>query len=82
MEKSFLIYRPTYKYDIGTDNFDSSAKKRAPAYTDRILYKSGLEKNGLPIATCLKYQSVDLRLSDHRPVYSVFSVKIKPGFDT
>eukprot|EP00061_Rhincodon_typus_P012356 g38038.t1 len=36
-EISFL---PTYKFDIGCDVYDSSAKQRTPSYTDRIIYKS------------------------------------------
>lgn len=34
-----LLFRPTYKYDNGTDDYDTSEKMRIPAYTDRILYK-------------------------------------------
>jgi len=36
-----LIFAPTYKYDPGTEIFDTSAKQRTPSYTDRILFKCG-----------------------------------------
>ncbi|XP_049869041.1 inositol polyphosphate 5-phosphatase E isoform X2 [Pectinophora gossypiella] len=35
-----ITFPPTYKYDPGSQQFDTSSKQRAPAYTDRILYKS------------------------------------------
>lgn len=31
--------RPTYKYDNGTDDYDTSEKARIPAYTDRVVYR-------------------------------------------
>ena len=34
-----IKFPPTYKYDPGTNQFDTSSKKRVPSYTDRILYK-------------------------------------------
>lgn len=30
-----LIFPPTYKYDVGTDNYDSGEKMRIPAWTGR-----------------------------------------------
>lgn len=34
-----ITFPPTYKYDINSDDYDTSEKCRIPAYTDRILYK-------------------------------------------
>ena len=35
-----LHFRPTYKFDKNSDDYDTSAKHRVPAWTDRILYKA------------------------------------------
>lgn len=65
-----IVFRPTYKYDNGTDDYDTSDKMRIPAYTDRILYKGeGLD--------CYRYQRAELRTSDHRPVYALFRSRIR-----
>ncbi|XP_041978430.1 inositol polyphosphate 5-phosphatase E isoform X2 [Aricia agestis] len=41
-----VTFPPTYKYDPGSQQFDTSSKQRAPAYTDRILYKArGMTSN-------------------------------------
>ncbi|OCT98111.1 hypothetical protein XELAEV_18010339mg [Xenopus laevis] len=34
-----LTFPPTYKFDVGTNTYDTSSKKRKPAWTDRILWK-------------------------------------------
>jgi hypothetical protein len=38
-EEGKITFPPTFKYDIGRDIFDSSKKRRCPAWTDRILFQ-------------------------------------------
>ncbi|KAG5356195.1 putative inositol polyphosphate 5-phosphatase C9G1.10c [Yarrowia sp. B02] len=64
-----ITFAPTYKFDVGTDTYDSSEKKRVPSWCDRILYRGHVE--------CLRYDSKVVRLSDHRPVVGQFGVKVK-----
>ncbi|XP_059395089.1 inositol polyphosphate 5-phosphatase K [Carassius carassius] len=42
-----LDFPPTYKFDVGTHTYDTSAKKRKPAWTDRILWR--LRRTGSPV---------------------------------
>ncbi|XP_050423119.1 inositol polyphosphate 5-phosphatase E isoform X2 [Adelges cooleyi] len=87
-----LTFAPTYKYDPGTEIFDTSAKQRTPSYTDRILYKCGKQQI-LPSTTgsqymtssieCLTYCSVpSVCSSDHKPVWGLYKCTIRPGIDT
>jgi hypothetical protein len=78
-------FLPTYKYDIGKDEFDSSDKQRIPAWTDRILWKVNHNRNvvqaGEVLGSQMKqldYDSVmSLRFSDHRPVYAIFEMGVR-----
>ncbi|KAL1836353.1 hypothetical protein VTJ49DRAFT_5254 [Mycothermus thermophilus] len=67
--ESRITFMPTYKYDVGTDVFDTSEKARIPAWTDRILRKG-------PNLRQLAYNSAPLRFSDHRPVYAIFECTV------
>ena len=72
--ESRILFPPTYKYDLNTDNYDSSEKARIPAWTDRILFKS----NGNQTLRQMSYASAQsLRFSDHRPVYATFTASVR-----
>ncbi|KAL8583253.1 hypothetical protein ACOMHN_043088 [Nucella lapillus] len=66
-----LTFDPTYKFDPGTDVYDTSDKGRIPAWCDRILWQGG--------GVCqLRYDAhPQLRISDHKPVSAYFDVEIK-----
>ena len=65
-----ICFKPTYKLDLNSDKYDSSTKKRIPAWTDRVLYVP----NGI---TCTAYDAdFSLKTSDHRPVYASFEAHV------
>ncbi|XP_022869546.1 type I inositol polyphosphate 5-phosphatase 8 [Olea europaea var. sylvestris] len=68
-----IEFAPTYKYVANSDNYvaqtsASKAKRRTPAWCDRILWKGeGLKQ--------MCYVRGESKFSDHRPVYSLFTVQ-------
>ncbi|KAJ5875527.1 Inositol-1-4-5-trisphosphate 5-phosphatase 1 [Penicillium subrubescens] len=63
--EGLITFPPTYKYDVGTDHYDTSDKSRIPAWCDRILWRGANLRQ-------TQYHTADLRCSDHRPVYAKF----------
>ncbi|CAK9194104.1 unnamed protein product [Sphagnum troendelagicum] len=70
-EEGPLLFPPTYKYDIGTDNYDTSSKERVPSWTDRILYKVSSIKAELRCYDAIS----SVKTSDHRPVKALLGLK-------
>ena len=69
-----LNFDPTYKYDDHSDMYDSSQKKRIPAWCDRVLYEDIAESKGK--IDLLWYGRKESLFSDHRPVVAVFELQI------
>ena len=68
-EEGPITFLPTYKYDTGTDNYDTSEKQRVPSWTDRILVRgSGIKLHS--------YYRDELCFSDHKPVTALFDVQV------
>lgn len=64
-----IDFPPTYKFDPGTDVYDTSKKQRVPSWTDRILFKDSVKP--------LSYGSIpSLSKSDHKPVYAQFEALV------
>ncbi|KAG9487176.1 hypothetical protein GDO78_007182 [Eleutherodactylus coqui] len=80
-----LTFPPTYKYDVGTNTYDTSSKKRKPAWTDRILWKmknpisqsdsSSSVSEGLSVTLHSYGSHMQYTESDHKPVSAIFALK-------
>ena len=63
-----INFLPTYKYIKKNNYYDLS--KRNPAWTDRILFKNSEN------IRCIKYDKINIKISDHRPVFGLFEIKV------
>ncbi|XP_035168407.1 phosphatidylinositol 4,5-bisphosphate 5-phosphatase A [Oxyura jamaicensis] len=88
-----LNFPPTFKFDVGTNKYDSSAKKRKPAWTDRILWKIKSPSVGLGAGGCQPSRGIlsvsqlcycshmEYTVSDHKPVAAIFAVQFASKAD-
>lgn len=87
MREANIKFPPSYKFDrgkVGLQGYDSSEKKRVPAWCDRVIFRDS--RNGTSTQcklTCPVVASVswydacmDVKDSDHKPVRCMFSVDI------
>ncbi|KAI9102450.1 Endonuclease/exonuclease/phosphatase [Phlyctochytrium arcticum] len=75
-----ITFQPTFKYDIGTDRFDTSEKRRTPSFCDRILwFKNPLHSSSDADWTTVQWykSAMELTMSDHKPVMALSSLKIR-----
>ncbi|KAF2860032.1 DNase I-like protein [Piedraia hortae CBS 480.64] len=70
-QESPITFAPTYKYNVHSDEYDTSEKKRAPAWCDRILYR------GKGKVMMEEYRRWEVRASDHRPVTGRLRIRLK-----
>ncbi|KAK5813002.1 type I inositol polyphosphate 5-phosphatase 2-like isoform X1 [Gossypium arboreum] len=74
-KEGIIDFPPTYKYEMDSDRYigeipKEGEKKRSPAWCDRILWSGkGIKQ--------LSYKQSDIRLSDHRPVSSMFLLDVE-----
>lgn len=75
-----IRFPPTYKYDLNSNDYDSSEKCRVPAYTDRVLFKKRHQTHPdeeLTDDSQIKfYNRIELMSSDHRPVIGEFEIEV------
>ena len=65
LKEGTINFPPTYKYIKESLIYND---KRTPSWTDRILYK------GDKSVKCIFYDSIDLYISDHKPIVGLFEI--------
>lgn len=75
--ENHIKFPPTYKFLANTNRYDRQTK-RVPSYTDRILFRTKRPRH----IQCITYDWLpQLISSDHKPVFCLVNVLIRPGHD-
>eukprot|EP01038_Epipyxis_sp_PR26KG_P011261 gene11261-15109_t len=74
-EEGQLNFPPTYKYQPGTDVYETRAEKklRAPAWCDRVLWKTSSKE----AVRLQQYIRSSLNPSDHKPISAQFNCDVR-----
>ncbi|KAM0787054.1 hypothetical protein ACM66B_006318 [Microbotryomycetes sp. NB124-2] len=71
-QEADITFPPTFKFDKGSDEYDTSEKQRVPAWTDRVLWMSLNDS-----IEVMHYKShPEIKLSDHKPVSALLKVPV------
>lgn len=68
-----ITFKPSYKFDRYTQQYDTSKKNRSPAWCDRIMFASNPLYSISPDRYFCVYDSCH---SDHRPVVGTFTIQL------
>jgi hypothetical protein len=68
-----ITFPPTYKYDLHSTEYDTSEKRRIPAWCDRVLWRACDPTR----VEQLHYKRYEPDISDHRPISAAFCVSVK-----
>lgn len=64
-------FLPSYKFNSGTDTYDSSPKQRLPAFCDRVLWRA---RSPGAVSAPFYESFMPLRTSDHKPVAALLTM--------
>ncbi|KAL7847629.1 hypothetical protein AOLI_G00223470 [Acnodon oligacanthus] len=93
-EEGPLQFKPTYKFDRFSETYDTSGKKRKPAWTDRILWRikpvdevecgSIADDEEMPVKVTQDIYTCDpsYGVSDHKPVIGTFNLELQKKVET
>ncbi|KAJ2898870.1 Inositol-1,4,5-trisphosphate 5-phosphatase 1 [Coemansia aciculifera] len=68
-QEAEIHFPPTYKFDDGTNTYDTSEKMRVPSWTDRIMYSGSNVR-------ALEYYRDQITFSDHKPVLAMLEFDV------
>ncbi|KAL4449883.1 hypothetical protein ABPG74_015002 [Tetrahymena malaccensis] len=73
-----IHFLPTYKFEVGSDDYHNSWKTRVPSYSDRIFIWDVEKQNQGIEQSYLQYDSVyGVNNSDHKPIFAILTFDVK-----